>query len=491
MNFPYESQYGDEVLSARVNGWQLPALLKPPTAMASAPTVTTGASVSLARRYYAATNSASHTLAGSVLGGVFTVTRTIPSGTANAIGATATYTSNTGAFPNASGLMQISFMSDGADVEIGIYSATGMLIRVDGEYVTLTPATTSATDLWTKLAFGSSKMRRFDVIGHNLSFVGVAVAAGDTVLPAPKRGPRVICFGDSITQPGAENWPQWLSDFMGWDDIWAHGVGGTGWDRDASGVSKRFADRMLTDVVAHSPDIVLILGSVNDAGQTPSVVRQNAYTGVSRILERLPDALVIGGYNGIGGVEEMTANALDVMDETRSGILAAGGVWLNPMEMPVSFPTVVPNAVLSTSHAAGRVGANPNAAPYDVANSSTGISVVGTAGIAGHLPVGATLEIGSGATRERVVVNGRTQINGTTYSYSFQGTLRYTNAAGAPVKVVGPAYLTGTGYVGATTGWGNADTLVSSDNVHPSVAGHRVLAGIQASLLRNYLTGIV
>lgn len=63
MNIPYSSVIGDEIVSARVNGWQLPSLLKPPTAMASAPTVTTGASVTLARRYYAATNSANHTLA--------------------------------------------------------------------------------------------------------------------------------------------------------------------------------------------------------------------------------------------------------------------------------------------------------------------------------------------------------------------------------------------------------------------------------------------
>lgn len=489
--YPNSSVIEGDVLAGRYAGWQLPSSLNPPVAMASAPTVTTGASVTLARRYYAATNSASHTLTGSMTGGPFTVTRTVAYGISNSIAPSATYTSGLTAAPNALGNMQVSFMTDAADVEIGIYSTTGTLFRVDGEYVSLTPTTTTSTDLWTKLAFGSSKFRRIDVIGHNLSFVGVATATGDTILPAPKRGPRVLCLGDSFTQPGIDNWPIWLSDWMGWDDIWAMGVGGSGWSANTSGTTKRFNERILTDVVPWTPDVVFLYGSLNDSGHVATTVAANVSSGVSQLLDRLPNCLVIGGYNGVGGVEEMSTAALNVMDATRAAFLSAGGVWLNPMEMPLTWTGSTPVAYLSTTHSAGRVGANPNSAPYDVANSSTGVSVTGVAGTVGHLPVGATLEIGQGATRERVVVNGRTQINGTTYSYSFQGALQYTHASGAPVTVVGPAYLTGTGRVGTTTSWGNSDTLVSSDNTHPTVAGQRALAGVQATLLRNHLAGLV
>ena len=58
------------------------------------------------------------------------------------------------------------------------------------------------------------------------------------------------------------------------------------------------------------------------------------------------------------------------------------------------------------------------------------------------------------------------------------------------VREVGPSYLTGRGYGGATTGWGNADLLVSSDHTHPSQAGDEALGMVMAGLLRGWLIGM-
>ena len=75
-------------------------------------------------------------------------------------------------------------------------------------------------------------------------------------------------------------------------------------------------------------------------------------------------------------------------------------------------------------------------------------------------------------------------------TYPYSGQIDGKLLAGRVASMGLPSYLTGSGKVGTTTGWGNADTLVSSDGVHPSAEGHRMLAYVQAQLLRNYLTSL-
>lgn len=470
---------------------ELPPAIGFPTVMAVPPTVTSGALPTLARRIYAATDSATFRVASSPKGAHFTISRTNPTGNGGiAVSAASTVTPGV-AGQTAIGNMQVSFTHVGQNIEIGIYNATGFLIRVDGQYVSFTSTVVASTVTYYKLAFASVAARRIDVIGYLMSFMGVAVDAGDSVMPVPVRGPRVLCLGDSFTQPSDTGWPSWFSDCMGWDDVWAAGVGGTGYVATNGGASKKFRDRIAADVIPYAPDIVLMLGSLNDNSSAALTIGSEAAASVAQIKAALPDCLVIGGMNGVGGVETMQYNALDNMDAVRSAFLSAGGVWLNPAEMPLEWSGATPQTVLVASHAAGRVGATPDATPFNVATATTGIRVTNSTAANDSLPVGHTVEIGTGATRERKVINGRTQITGTDCSYSFQGTMRYAHSTGETVRVVGPSYLTGSGKVGATTSWGNSDTLVSSDGVHPSAEGHRMLAYVQAQLLRNYLAGVV
>jgi hypothetical protein len=328
------------------------------------------------------------------------------------------------------------------------------------------------------------------VIGNNLTFYGVNVEPGDMVMGAPIRGPRVLVLGDSFSTPSPIKWHAYFADALGWDDVWAAGVGGTGYVATNAGASKKFYDRVASDVIAYAPDIVLILGSINDASQAAATVQAEAQACVQAIRAALPGCLVIGGYNATGGIEKMTSGALDVMDATKAGFTAAGGVWLNPIEMPLAYiGGTLPSTTLAQAHAAGRVGASPNSAPFAGGSntSALGLYCNATSSAGVNLRVGSTVELGSGATRERVVITGLKQISGSGVSYAFDGTLQYAHSSGETVREVGPSYLTGRGYGGATTGWGNADLLVSSDHTHPTQAGDEALGMVTAQLVRNYL----
>ena len=468
--------------SARLR--QLQPRIMAPTVMAVPPTVTTGVTATLARKWYASSGSGSYKLASSPRGGVFTPSRCLAESATLAVTSGLHVTPGT-AGQTATGMLQVSFIHDGSDIELAVYNATGMLIRVDGEYVSFTPTTVAATTTYVKLAFGSRKPRRIDVIGHGLSFIGACTGWTDMLYPAPVRGPRVLCFGDSFTQPDVQSWHSWFADCMGWDDVWAAGVGGTGYFATNAGAAKKFRDRIASDAIAYSPDIVMVLGSLNDLGAAAATVQSEASALVGQIKDALPACLVVGGYNATGGIEKMTAAALDGMDATRDGFLAGGGVWLNPIEMPLGFSGPAPASTVFAAVPAGRAGNGGTPATVNVTNSgipaNTAVSPATT-----NLPfAGAVVEVGTGAVRERfhVTAIGQTSV----IYYGFDGTLQYAHAVGEPMTMKGPSYLTGKGKVGTVTGFGNADLFVSADGVHPSPDGHRALAQVQATMLRNYL----
>jgi lysophospholipase L1-like esterase len=392
----------------------------------------------------------------------------------------------------AGGMFQCSFYHYGQSCELMLAdTSTSYMVRVDGEYVGLDTVDTRNT--FYKLDFGARALRRIDLIGNGLTFYGVNVEPGDTIVAAPIRGPRAIVLGDSFSTPSALGWHAHFADALGWDDVWAAGVGGTGFVATNGGAAKKFYDRIASDVIAHAPDIVIIPGSVNDSGADPAMAEAEAQACVSLIRSSLPDCLMIGGYSASGGVETMSAGALAIMAAVEAGFVAAGGVWLNPIEMPLVYVGgVLPSSTLAAAHAAGKVGANPDSAPFAGGSNtaSQGLYCNATVSQGVNLRVGSTVEIGSGPTCERVVITGLKQITGTTLSYAFDGTLRYAHASGETVREVGPSYLTGRGKAGATTGWGNADELVTTDGTHPSPAGHEALGLIIAGLLRDCLSAL-
>lgn len=57
------------------------------------------------------------------------------------------------------------------------------------------------------------------------------------------------------------------------------------------------------------------------------------------------------------------------------------------------------------------------------------------------------------------------------------------------IDPIAEEWITGTGYVGATTGEGNSDTYISADTTHPTDAGHAYLAARLAGHLRSLGAG--
>lgn len=482
----------------------VPAIVSMPPVV----TVTTGAAT-LARPIYAASSSTPYVQSQSA-GSPFTVSRTLPAAAAPggvAFAAEPTVTSGLGA-RNGYSLRQFSFMLEDSAFEVLTQSnGNRYYVKVDGEYVpdTLaTPATiyhtATAGNQWRKFDFGSRKLRRIDIIGGGggadvLSFCAVSTTASGAICPAPVRGPRVICVGDSFTSNSLHSWTHWFADSMGWDDVWAAGVGGTGFLATASGTARRFRDRLATDLVPFSPDIVLVLGGYNDLSMSATALQAEAATYAAELRAALPTALVIGGCNAAKGPESIIAGSLAARDSIRDGFRAGGGVWLDTTEQPL-VGTGAATTLLSAV-AAGRAG---NSGTVTAANGSTGIPCVGTADAPASqvgLRIGSTVDIGTGATRERKVVTGLAFASGKPV-YAFDGAFLYAHAAGEPVVEVGASYISGRGHVGGTTGWGTADLWCGSDTVHPSTFdllsapftnGQYAIGRAVASLVQGHLNG--
>ncbi|HEX8911741.1 MAG TPA: GDSL-type esterase/lipase family protein [Humisphaera sp.] len=81
---------------------------------------------------------------------------------------------------------------------------------------------------------------------------GATSRAADAPATLPAAGPRVVCFGDSITKQG---YPAVLGKRLNLDVVNA-GVGGHN--------TKQGLARMEKDVLAHKPDVVVVLFGTND-----------------------------------------------------------------------------------------------------------------------------------------------------------------------------------------------------------------------------------
>lgn len=479
----------------------IPETIRPPRAMGTPPTITSGAATAggtLTKIWWTSQAGGVWTLPSSPYGDHFAYSRTqIGKGTSGAISASGMgianniLTAGSGSTLSA-GQIQHSFHHQGEMLEFRIaHTSTYFMVRVDDEYVTLTPTSTGTSGgsfTYYKMAFASRGFRRIDLIGNGLVLAAVYTEPQDTIFAATVRGPRVIVLGDSFSAPAAMGWHAQFADIMGWDDVWAMGVGSTGYTANNSGNSKTFGDRLASDVIAYAPDICIVLGSIND-GVNAAATGVAAADLVNTFRRSLPQSLLIGGYNAAKGVDTMTYGNLDTMDAVKAAYVANGGLWLNPIEMPVAYAGgVMPSTTLTVSHSASRAG---NTGTQGVGSSTTGIRCLASSSTATNIRVGSTVEIGTGSVRERKVINGLTQITGSDVSYAFDGALQYAHAASEPVVEVGPSYLTGRGQIGTTTGWGNADIFTGADGVHPGQDGHSALAMAMARLVRDKLLTLV
>ena len=448
------------------------------------PGFTEAAEPSLPRYWPASSGTAFYGIASAPQGGVFTFSRGLPGDAPASIGM-----AELGVFsPSNSGAkeplaQQWSFVHEGSRIQLEInYNQHGYLLRIDDRFISLDPHRNTGRTIVT-LDFGSHRRRRIDLISWALSFGGVFTDPTDSIYAAELRGPRTIVFGDSFTTPEPTNWVNWFAHAMGWDDVWASGAGGTGFVANALGTAWALPERVAHDIAPYDPQLVLVQAGLNDFTAQPADVLSAVTETVRRIRASCPEAIIAGGANAAYGVESYDAQALDVADAIRVGMEDNGAVWLSPLELPLEYggQPIGAEASLQFDVAAGQAGNDGDPATVNFPNGFTCSTATDTP--LSNLRNGSVVEIGSGATRERVAITSVGYFVGRLV-YGFDGAMRYAHAAGEPVREVGPCFVTGQGNTLSPNGWGSADRFVGSDGFHYSPEGHRALGAANASLLR-------
>jgi lysophospholipase L1-like esterase len=360
-----------------------------------------------------------------------------------------------------------TFLHDGSELEIVSKGTQAKLIaKVDDQYVSLTPTTLAndgSTYYW-YFPFGSRALRRIEIMGYSNAwyFGGVYTGPNDTILPASPRGPRTIVIGDSYTgltgtTSPINGWPFAFADAMGWDDVWASGVGSTGYLANASAAAMTFRDRIVADCTSFNPDVVIIAGGINDSATSAALVGAEAATLYAQIKAALPNALlvVVSPFWPKGAGSTIVA-LWNVKAAIKAAAVAAGALWLDILEMPTPYGMTMQSTTLASS----------------AALSATSLSTTA------RLGTNATYAFADGT---RVYVTSTS--GGGPFTANLEGTLVTAQASGATLTQVGDSMFTGSGRVGLTTGIGNCDLYISSDGSHPTDAGHTAIGQAVATLL--------
>lgn len=123
--------------------------------------------------------------------------------------------------------------------------------------------------------------------------------------PAADTSIRAIVFGDSFTEgyllpQQYTGYANTLGYMLGWDDLIISGVGGTGYLKP--GTAMKWRDR-INDLIAPAPDVIVILGSINDAigsAYTAAQVQAEATLFYQQLTTALPNTPIF-----VAGVQVM------------------------------------------------------------------------------------------------------------------------------------------------------------------------------------------
>jgi len=270
------------------------------------------------------------------------------------------------------------------------------MIYVDGEAIGSSLITTGSNTnyacyKYTLAATGRKRISAF--IGEKTWFGGFHIGPTDSVRRSSyPLGPRVIWMGDSyvggggVTNTNAHHQMTYeLGRIMGWPDFWGSGLGGTGFrNPNVTDSRVRYGDRVVADVIVHTPDIVIVSGSLNDDGYAGlSVPAQQAAAEAvfTAIRTALPDVTLIGittfHQNG-----SPSANTLKNRDGNLAAMLAYCDLTIDPI-----VATSAGASSLGWITGTGKVGATTGAGNADrlIASDGTHPSDAGHVEIAGYV----------------------------------------------------------------------------------------------------------
>ncbi|WP_228973409.1 SGNH/GDSL hydrolase family protein [Streptomyces sp. DH12] len=183
-----------------------------------------------------------------------------------------------------------------------ISSASSYKLSIDGRPLTTYPVgvggTTAGSGHMLKVAFSGAAVRRIRIDLYNVPFGGIYIGPSYSLWRPVTAGGRLMVLGDSITDGSSQNAGQgvgtWLyraARMLGVTDVWDQARGGTGFI--TAGAYATFGDRLSADVVAYSPDVLIIKGGYNDASGSQSAIATAAASLLSAAKAALPNAQII------------------------------------------------------------------------------------------------------------------------------------------------------------------------------------------------------
>ena len=359
---------------------------------------------------------------------------------------------------------QVSFIHTGSRFSFFFYgSGVTLKFKINDQYVSLTPTTTTV-DGSLKYAIvdfaGVVDQRRIDIIGgiSDLYFGGVYTDATDSISPAPRRGPRMVVMSDSFGEgTGNEvsslySWVDYLTEYLGWDDVVKSCVGGQGLLYQGAG-RYSYLNRCVYDLAGANPDVAWICLSVNDSSQTPAALLAAAQQLVTTTETALGRKIswIFSSPTQARGCGLISYNSRGQNKLVRDWCATQGYVFVDALEQPLDGQLVPQTTTLTASVVAGAS------------------SIV---------------------TAARLVPGACYKFPDNTASFvrtapSNTATVDWVQTAwpsGTVITQCGPSLWTGIGHGGATQGWGSSDVCISADSTHPTNRGHKTLGFVSANL---------
>jgi hypothetical protein len=344
--------------------------------------------------------------------------------------------------------------------------ASSVFVKVNDQYVSLTPVAvpSNGSSNYISVTFGSAVVgARVEFIQSNIfgscAFGGMWTGSNtDTLEPAEIRGPRIIVLGDSVTTAtgstgsAALGFVQVMAEYLGFDDVWPSGIGGTGMIN--AGTYVTYINRLATDVFPYNPSEVIIQGFYNDSGASYATILAAANAIIASIQANLPLAKItfLGPYAPYGAGYQLGSNTGAGFVAQRAALRAAVAGAANPLVSLIDPSSMPLNSV-------------SNIAQTPFATTVTASVAANATSITTAIPLipGLHYQFVDGSIFRCLSVAG----NVATIDQAINA-----QASNSAVTQVGNCWITGNGYQGATTGVGNADNFIFTDHVHPVNLGH-------------------
>ncbi|MCC2980701.1 SGNH/GDSL hydrolase family protein [Sphingomonas sp. IC4-52] len=267
----------------------------------------------------------------------------------------------------------VSFACDGEKVALFLPAGSAQIrVLVDGRYLMPGSHVAAGQDQWMVIDWTAStgrRLRHYEVeTGKSASYFGGVQAPASAIVSAAGAGaPRMVVIGDSYNA-GSSYGPwlaggsvaQLLAKRLGWRDTWNLSVGGTGYCNPSATGLLTFGERV-PRVLSLAPDVILLMGSTNDVGYTPSAVQAAVAATLKAIRAGTAAPVVVVGVPSIN---------LPGAPATEAAIAAAVAQHGDPLTFFVPICGALPPWVLGPwNNGTGVPGGTANASFYVAADN--------------------------------------------------------------------------------------------------------------------------